>query len=296
MALKSTVKSILLLIILITTNMFSQIDPNVYYPLHIGDKWEYTDYYGYESYCFEVLGDTLMPNGYNYFITTFNSATYQRVENNKYVKVYNEYAENNEFTKYDLQSEEGTIFIPWGPTWRGYGIFETGIDNDNIIGEKLEWREFREVMVDTSVFPADTTWHFVVDGYCPRITQGIGLSTDAYGLTILIGVRINNVGYGTLTDVKDEQMTSPESFGLYQNYPNPFNPSTTIKYNLTNESFIKLKVYDTIGNEVKTLYEGNQIAGQHSAMFSGDDLASGLYFIRLTNGNQNKTIKAMLMK
>ncbi len=296
MALKNIVKSILLLIILISTNMFSQIDPNDYYPLHIGDKWEYLDLWNNERSFVEVIGDTLMSNGLEYYCVLGYNLSFQRVVENKVVKEYNEYAENDEYIKYDLISPKKTIFMPGTSNSSGVGVFDVQIDNNNIIGKKLEWREFREVRIDSLVVPPDTTWIDLIDVYWPRITQGIGLNTDAYGRSILIGVRINNVGYGTLTDVKDEQMTLPESFELYQNYPNPFNPSTTIKYNLTNESFIKLKVYDTIGNEVKTLYEGSQTAGQHSAMFVGNDLASGLYFIRLTNGNQNKTIKAMLMK
>ena len=217
-----------------------------------------------------------MSNGFSYFILTGVQYTYQRVENNKYVKVYNEYAENEEFTMYDLFSPKGTIYLPWGENTYGYGIFDVKVDNNNIIGKDLEWREFREVTVDTSVIPADTTWYNVVDSYWPRITQGIGFTTYADGLTILIGVRINNVGYGTLTDVENEQVSSLESFELYQNYPNPFNPTTNIQYKLAKDGYISLNVYNSIGQKVQTIYKGFQSKGVHTEVFDGGKLTSGV--------------------
>ena len=60
---------------------------------------------------------------------------------------------------------------------------------------------------------------------------------------------------------------SVKSFELSQNYPNPFNPSTTISFQLPEESFISLKVYDAIGTEVETIAEGEYPAGVHEVIF-----------------------------
>ena len=81
------------------------------------------------------------------------------------------------------------------------------------------------------------------------------------------------------------------SFELSQNYPNPFNPSTTISFQLPEESFITLKVFDAIGTEVETIAEGKYPAGVHEVVFDADKLSSGLYLYRIISGNVELTKK-----
>jgi subtilisin family serine protease len=85
-------------------------------------------------------------------------------------------------------------------------------------------------------------------------------------------------------------------YQLYQNYPNPFNPSTTIKYSVPAQSKIKISLYDIIGNEVITLFEGIQQSGVHNVNFTADNLPSGVYFVSMTAENFSKAIKITLMK
>jgi len=85
-------------------------------------------------------------------------------------------------------------------------------------------------------------------------------------------------------------------YQLSQNYPNPFNPSTTIKYSVPAQSKIKITLYDIIGNEVRTLFEGIQPSGVHEINLTADNLPSGVYFVSMTAENFNKTIKITLMK
>ncbi|HQT92234.1 MAG TPA: T9SS type A sorting domain-containing protein [Candidatus Kryptobacter bacterium] len=89
---------------------------------------------------------------------------------------------------------------------------------------------------------------------------------------------------------------TPLTFSLSQNYPNPFNPTTVISYQLPAVSHVTLKVYDILGNEVATLVNGTQSAGVHTAEFSGANLASGIYFYRLSTPNNVKTMKMILLK
>ena len=79
----------------------------------------------------------------------------------------------------------------------------------------------------------------------------------------------------------EEEVLLPTNFRLSQNYPNPFNPTTTIKYALPKSSYVILKVYDLLGNEINTLVKGDKSAGVHSVAFDGHNLASGTYFYRL---------------
>jgi len=84
---------------------------------------------------------------------------------------------------------------------------------------------------------------------------------------------------------------------LNQNYPNPFNPVSVISYQLAVSSNISLKVYDVLGNEVRTLVSGKQNAGEYEATFDGSNLASGIYFYKLiTDGVVVDTKKMLLVK
>lgn len=84
--------------------------------------------------------------------------------------------------------------------------------------------------------------------------------------------------------------------GLSENYPNPFNPTTTITYRLPNSGNVELKVYDVLGREVATLVSGFQEAGVHTAYFNGQNLASGVYFYRLTAPGINQVKKMLMVK
>jgi len=80
-------------------------------------------------------------------------------------------------------------------------------------------------------------------------------------------------------DVASEQ---PEEFELYQNYPNPFNPSTVIRYQLSVNSFVTLKVYNLIGQEVGLILNHEQMeAGEYEMPFNAINLPSGVYFYRI---------------
>lgn len=89
----------------------------------------------------------------------------------------------------------------------------------------------------------------------------------------------------------------PSSFALLQNYPNPFNPSTEISYQITENSNIKLIVYDILGNEVAVLVNENQTAGTYKVGFSGKGLSSGVYMYQLNiNDEFIETKKMVLMQ
>ncbi len=78
---------------------------------------------------------------------------------------------------------------------------------------------------------------------------------------------------------------SAEAFRLYQNYPNPFNPSTTIRYSVPHRSHVMLTVFNTLGQRVAVLVNGEIDAGYHVVQFNASNLASGVYFCRLQAGS-----------
>jgi len=85
-------------------------------------------------------------------------------------------------------------------------------------------------------------------------------------------------------------------FELSQNYPNPFNPTTKIDYSILKSGHVSLKVYNLLGEEVSTLYDGEQKVGHYTATFNGSNLASGVYFYRLQSGGNSIAKKLVLMK
>jgi len=93
----------------------------------------------------------------------------------------------------------------------------------------------------------------------------------------------------------------PQVYQLEQNYPNPFNPSTVIYYTLPTTADITLVVYNTLGQKVKTLIAGSQIAGQHSVEWDGTDesgaaVSSGVYFYKFTATDYSATRKMLQIK
>jgi len=101
---------------------------------------------------------------------------------------------------------------------------------------------------------------------------------------------------GINTAVQQTQSTEPANYVLSQNFPNPFNPTTMINYSVPQKSHVTLKVYNLLGEEVATLFDGERQAGSYSATFDATNLSTGVYFYRLQSGNVSMTKKLVLVK
>jgi hypothetical protein len=113
------------------------------------------------------------------------------------------------------------------------------------------------------------------------------VGTNGYGLAVL-----NENGLTPVEKINE----MPTDFLLSQNYPNPFNPSTKIEYSIPEASFVQLKVYDILGNEVSTLVNEEQSAGLYRADFTGTDLTSGTYFYQIKAEGFVETKKMIFLK
>jgi hypothetical protein len=100
----------------------------------------------------------------------------------------------------------------------------------------------------------------------------------------------------TATSVGNGITTHANEFSLSQNYPNPFNPTTLIRYSIPRNRYITLKIYNYVGQEIATLFEGEREPGNYEATFNGKGLASGVYFYRLSAGNFVDIKKLVLLK
>lgn len=158
-------------------------------------------------------------------------------------------------------------------------------------------------------------WLYVVgnenwdnEEYVPNtIVEGWGGADGEYyaiNYNFISGVSVHRLGdKATVTSV-DEKYNKQvvDGFGLVSNYPNPFNPSTTIEFNMPEQSKVKVEVFDILGNKVSTLIDNQELsAGQKRIVWNGKNdngsqMVSGVYIYRITSGKFNVSKKMMLLK
>lgn len=110
-------------------------------------------------------------------------------------------------------------------------------------------------------------------------------------------IKTTTGGEKVVTSVRQAVNASVLSaYKLYQNFPNPFNPTTTIRFEVPEESKVELKVYDILGREVATLVNEVKHAGNYKVSFNASDFASGVYFFRLQAGSFTNTKKMILLR
>jgi len=151
-------------------------------------------------------------------------------------------------------------------------------------------------------------WDMTNDGTGAWIGNGIlenPLSFDSFQLGYNQGAYISSSIYfddlrvvnKTTVDVRNEKhSTLPSDYMLGQNYPNPFNPSTQIKFALPQTAFVKLEIYNLLGQKVSTLLNEQFSAGYHTINFNANYLSSGIYIYTLTANNFISSKKMLLLK
>lgn len=160
----------------------------------------------------------------------------------------------------------------WIGTYGGVAKFD-GVDQWTIynkLNSGLLWDEINIIAIDKM----DNKWF------------GVHFS----GLTVF------REGGVILSAQEDNPNQVVNSFSLSQNYPNPFNPTTHIKYSVPENGYISLKVYNILGEEVATLFDGVRQAGNYLATFDGRGLAVGVYLYQLKATNFLETKKLILLK
>lgn len=152
-----------------------------------------------------------------------------------------------------------------------------------------------DVLVD-SLDRKQYTYH-PAEGYCTNMLH------QYYGTSSWINIRKSIHDWQDLStlDAEDEGITISRSFSLGQNRPNPFNPVTVIPYTLSRNSRVRIAVYNVLGQEVTTLVDDVRPAGAYGAVWNGTDrsgqaVASGIYFYRISAESAAETRKMVLLK
>ncbi len=266
-----------------------------YFPLHIGDKWQYriiTD----NSTTYQtkrVIGDTVI-NSKRYFETTFDFFPWARIDSSENI-VY----AKGDLTTDSCQNEEMDYFK----------LFLVDSGSGTTTNCNNSWVNYENGRMYSSLLD-DTTgiieyeWSDLIE-HTYRLTKQLGITYFYYtegssGYGELEAAEINGVTYGDFVGI-DDGSPIPSSFALHPAFPNPFNPVTTIKYELSANTNINLIIYNIMGKQVQTLTSGNKKAGLHTVIWDGtnsrnEPVSTGMYLVQLTTPNSVHTQKIVLMK
>jgi len=141
------------------------------------------------------------------------------------------------------------------------------------------------------------TWTFYVDKNAAERPRAIGISPD--GATAYLGTFSAGAVRKYTRDASGVERlgnTTPTDFALEQNYPNPFNPETSIRFSVPQESFVTVKVFNTLGEEVATLLNEAKTAGTYNVSFNAKNLTSGIYFYTIKANDFTSTKKMILLR
>lgn len=211
----------------------------------------------------------------------------------------------------DISSYENPYVSVLGPVV-DYGVIITTAVPDTAFAHE----EYIDTLhADGGVLPY--TWE-IIQGSLPEglnldaqsgIISGNPVSTGTYTITVKVTDSFASPYFDTKEftifvdwlESVDDNTTIPKEMVLHQNYPNPFNPETSIKYELSESSFVTLTIYDILGKEIKTLVREKKPSGYYNIIWDGRNnngikVGSGLYLYKLIAGNFVKTRKMVLLK
>lgn len=265
------------------------VNANVYYPLNIGDVWQYWDAANGELLTRKVLKDTTFPNGLTYAVIEnflFPNVTYQRTFGDSVFRYHVTDSQDELFYDFTRSPGDTVSSIQHGFDFTDIGLTWTG--SNNIFGvPRRQWN-----------FTIDLYRQTIDDEQYHQVVDSIGLtSISSFSWDIqLQGCIINGVEYGIITGLDEESSKEPVEFNLSQNYPNPFNSSTTIEFAIPNSNFTTLKVYNVLGEVVTELIGQILPPGVFKFNWESAGMTSGVYYYQLISGNFLQTRKMLLVR
>jgi len=177
----------------------------------------------------------------------------------------------------------------------------------NIYTGKSSSLDFNNSVADDSdPYPVDSEYVFFSsnraggkggwDLFLGNSKTGSSWTLSLFGInTSLHELGVCYTPFSSPTKVENESEI-PSSFKVFQNFPNPFNPSTTVLITLEKKSEVRLTLFNSIGMLVKKIDEGVLEKGTHSFSINAENLPSGIYFYRVSNGSASLTNKCILLK
>ena len=146
-----------------------------------------------------------------------------------------------------------------------------------------------QIYLGSTLADAEGNFTFALNS-SPQLANITATATDASGKTSTFSAPLIVV----VETVASEQL--PDKFTLHQNYPNPFNASTIIDYELPEEAFVNIKLFNIQGEEIATLINNKKFAGLHHIKFNATNLSSGVYFYQIKAKNFSQIKKMLLIQ
>ena len=161
-------------------------------------------------------------------------------------------------------------------------------------GEEGSLLHLTYTLADGSTLPDNISFYFSVINI-----PGTSLNPELLNVVCSFPDEDNPIAVNTVTASSDDNIMLPDEFALFQNYPNPFNPSTQISFDIPKSEFITLRIFNLLGQDVKTLASKIMNPGRYTFEWDGKDLlssdvASGVYFYEL-RGESFISRKKMLL-
>ena len=205
--------------------------------------------------------------------------------------------------RYLVLCQDSSDFAQFFPNVENYiGEIDFGFSNG---GELLRLMDNDEGIVDYVTYDDSAPWPLEPDGEGMTLELlNPSLNNNDAETWVSSGVELGTPGqqnssYDALSNDIDEII--PSVFALHQNYPNPFNPTTSIEYDLPNDSYTVVTVFDVMGKHVKTLVDENQSAGFKTIRWDakndeGESVAAGMYIYQIKSGVNIASKKMILLR
>ena len=267
-----------------------------YYPLQVGNYWQYEasaiDEWGNDSVWYasrEIVGDTLLTNGKKYFIFVEKGIKTLR---SKFVRIDSSNGFIYSFKNEANENREDSLVLSYWDSLSCERVEE--IYFEELFGHSFEIRPYLGCVIsfgcDKNRKLAKNIGLIELHNYCFDVVA----TGQSYFLNF---AKINNIEYGTLVTVKNNIHQAINSdYNISQNYPNPFNPTTNIVYHLSEKGFVDISVYDLLGHKIATLINGYKNEGSYKIKFDGSKLSSGIYYYVFSNNKSRISNKMLLIK
>jgi len=170
--------------------------------------------------------------------------------------------------------------------------------NNSWLGFTISSSDFLSLDTSLAVMPRDSNGNLQSTNFF-KLAAGSSLIDAGVDVGIPYTGSAPDLGafeYNGLVDAAYVNVNHPSAFALFQNFPNPFNPTTTITFNLQNSGLTSLFVYNLLGQKVDEIINSNLSAGRHSVSFNAENLTSGIYIYKLSQGGNSTTRKLLLIK
>lgn len=267
-----------------------------FYPLSVGDQWQFEHFCRKASvgyYDVVVERDTLMANGRTYKVVVYRD-----------IQIRCQYLGTRWQGYFRVDSSSACVFKYWPDqplveiqaesllAMRGDRF--TRFPSQNTVSGGPYWTMILGNVTMGKTFSDEMDSHYsLAYGFGPVLNYFV---VDWDYESRLVYAKIGGQTYGTRVSINDKYFATPTEIQLEQNYPNPFNPSTTIRYGIPVRSHVSLAVYNTLGQRVAQLVDGEVEAGYNEVKFDAASLPSGVYLDRLQVGRYVEAKKLLIVR